>query len=484
MSPTAFRRAALFAGAMLFVFPAFAADRPATAEGAKTLQAFFERFLPAPPAGAPPLVAVKPDGASYLVTTDLAAFNGLAKSAGTDASYEPAPLVYRIAEQDDGKWRVTQDSLPRIVSHVRDATSVVDITNYRQTLVIDPAIAWWTSGDASADKGSLSFSAPKVDETIEFGPLKGEYATTVNADGTISSTVKESLADVAFKTSTHAEDDKSVSSSGRIDKAAFNIGVDGLKSQKLMELVTLLSAHRNDLAAHEAELKDLIRPFAAPGLRLVEGGEASKLMVASPLGAVALDQAKLALAVSNSGPDSAIDATIGAEGLSLPAGLLPPNATDLTPSKIDLAFTVKGIDIAAAANQAVDSLHFDGSGARISEDDRAKISTALMGPGPLRVVVAPSHVAAPALDADVSGEIRYAGGKTTGALTVKMRNFDKTMKAITTLGPVIAAKSLPIVAMAKGLAKTESDGSLSWLVEVGDDRSIKVNGIPLGKAPE
>ena len=120
----------------------------------------------------------------------------------------------------------------------------------------------------------------------------------------------------------------------------------------------------------------------------------------------------------------------------------------------------------------------------ISEDDRAKISTALMGPGPLRVVVAPSHVAAPALDADVSGEIRYAGGKTTGALTVKMRNFDKTMKAITTLGPVIAAKSLPIVAMAKGLAKTESDGSLSWLVEVGDDRSIKVNGIPLGKAPE
>ena len=38
--------------------------------------------------------------------------------------------------------------------------------------------------------------------------------------------------------------------------------------------------------------------------------------------------------------------------------------------------------------------------------------------------------------------------------------------------------------MAKGLAKTESDGALSWLIEVGDDRSIKVNGIPLGKAPE
>ena len=41
---------------------------------------------------------------------------------------------------------------------------------------------------------------------------------------------------------------------------------------------------------------------------------------------------------------------------------------------------------------------------------------------------------------------------------------------------------LPIVAMAKGLAKTESDGTLSWLIEVGDDRSIQVNGVPLGNA--
>ena len=38
--------------------------------------------------------------------------------------------------------------------------------------------------------------------------------------------------------------------------------------------------------------------------------------------------------------------------------------------------------------------------------------------------------------------------------------------------------------MAKGLAKTESDGSLSWLVELGENRSIKINGVPLGRAPE
>ena len=75
-------------------------------------------------------------------------------------------------------------------------------------------------------------------------------------------------------------------------------------------------------------------------------------------------------------------------------------------------------------------------------------------------------------------------GKTAGAVTVKMRDFDKTMNAVKGMGPEIATRSLPVIAMAKGLAKTESDGALSWLVEIGDDRSIKVNGIPLGKAPQ
>jgi hypothetical protein len=42
---------------------------------------------------------------------------------------------------------------------------------------------------------------------------------------------------------------------------------------------------------------------------------------------------------------------------------------------------------------------------------------------------------------------------------------------------------LPVVAMAKGLAKADPDGVLTWVGELGDDRIMKVNGLPLGKAP-
>jgi hypothetical protein len=458
---------ALLAGAMSFAGPTLAGDTPATPQGAESLQAFFDRFLPAPPAGGPPLVNVSPDGQAYRVSTDLATMNGTLQGAGANATYDPAPIVYQLFEQTDGKWRIVQDSLPKIVTHAKDATNTFTIDNYRQTILIDPAIAWWTSGASSADRGNLTAEAPKYSQTIDFGRLKGDYATTVNSNGSVSSTVRQEVADVAFKVATTDKDGNSVSSSGRMDNAAFNIGIDGLNSKKLFDLISLLSAHR-----------------AAPGLRFVEGGETSKLMVGSPLGAIALSGAKVAVGVTNAGPESAVDATLNAQGLSLPVGLAPPGAADLTPSKIDLVLTVKGIDVAAAANAAIDNLHLGGPGPAISEADSAKVSAALIGAGPLKIVVAPSHVVAPAIDADLQGELRYAAGKTAGAVTVRMRDFDKTMNAIKGLGPEVATKSLPMVAMAKGLAKTESDGALSWLIEIGDDRSIRVNGIPLGKAPQ
>ena len=85
---------------------------------------------------------------------------------------------------------------------------------------------------------------------------------------------------------------------------------------------------------------------------------------------------------------------------------------------------------------------------------------------------------------DSSGSIRLDHNKPTAAITIHARSFDTTMAAVKGLGPDISAKAMPGLALAKGLAKSESDGSLSWLVELDAQRSIKINGIPFGKAPD
>ncbi len=144
-------------------------------------------------------MTVKADGPAYVVSFDLRAVNGLLKQAGGPVSYEPALIVYKLFEQDDGKWRVVMDSFPKLVAHAKDTTTTLEVKNLNQTVLIDPTIAWWLNGSATADAVQSTTHAPDIDQTMTFGPLKADYATTVGAQGAVSSTVKEMISDLAFK---------------------------------------------------------------------------------------------------------------------------------------------------------------------------------------------------------------------------------------------------------------------------------------------
>jgi hypothetical protein len=474
---------ASLAALALCAFPAFAADLPATPEGADALRALIAKYLPAAQAGASPLVTVTPEGADYLISADLSALNALLRETGM--SYDPATVVYKAVEQDDGNWRLTMDSLPRIVFHSEKANGSLDLTNFRSTALISPAIAWLLGGSASTDKGTLQIQTPKAGQSIEFGAVQENVTSTVAGDGAVSTVVKEDISDVGFEANRVGTNDAPANVSGRSDKALIDVGVAGFRSRKAFDLWGLLASHpsRVDLAAHEAELKGLLRELAAPGLKFVEGIEAQKTLVTSSVGAIALADAKYRLGVANAGPQSSISLGVSAEGLSLPVGLVPPGAGDLTPSRIDVAAELKGVDFAAAANEWISDLSLQGDGPVMSDQDADKVEAALLSAGPIRIEFAPSHVVAPAVDADFAGVVRFDHGKPAAAMTVHMRGFDKTMAAVKALGPDVAANVMPALALAKGLGKSESDGSLSWLVELDPDRSMMVNGIPFGKAP-
>jgi hypothetical protein len=470
--------------AALCAFPALAADKAATPEGADALKALIAKFLPAAPAGAPPLVTVKPEGSHYSVSADLSALNALLVETGL--SYDPAVIVYQAVEQDDGNWRIAMESLPRIGFHSKDASGSLELTNFRSAALISPAIAWLLSGSASIDKGTFQVQNPKLTQSIDFGPVQETIATNVGSDGSVSTQVKEEIAELGLKATGAGEDDSPINFSGRAEKAVINLSVDGFKSRKAFDLWGLLAAHpaRADLAPHEAELKGLLKELAAPGLKFNEGIEAQKTVVTASLGAIALADVKYQLGAANAGPQSSLNLSVSADGLSLPVGLLPPNAGALTPSRIDVAATLKGIDITAAANEWISDLSLKGDGPVLSDDNADKVEAAFLSAGPVQIEFAPSHVVAPALDADFAGLIRLDHNKPNGAITVHMRGFDKTMAAVKGMGPDVAAKAMPALALAKGLGKSESDGSLSWLLELDAERSIKINGIPFGKAPD
>ena len=146
------------AAAALWTFPALAGDKPATPEGADALKALIAKFFPAAQAGASPVVTVTAGGSHYLISANFSALNALLRKRAFPM-IRPSSST-KAVEQDDANWRIAMDSLPKIAFHSKEASGSVELTNFRSTALISPAIAWILSGSATWTK-ELSRSRPR-----------------------------------------------------------------------------------------------------------------------------------------------------------------------------------------------------------------------------------------------------------------------------------------------------------------------------------
>jgi hypothetical protein len=111
------------------------------------------------------------------------------------------------------------------------------------------------------------------------------------------------------------------------------------------------------------------------------------------------------------------------------------------------------------------------------------VSEKFVGGRPILVEIEPSRLVTQDLDLAFDGKITINGGERTGTLKITLRDFAKTEQALQALPPQMAQQMTPALAMAKGLATAEPDGSLVWICSIGHDHMIKVNGLPISKAP-
>ena len=489
---------------------AFAKDLPPSPDGAAKLQAFFAAYLGKPAAGAPPAIAVTPESADYAVSIDLGALAAPTKALGF--SFDPAKIVYKVTEQDDGTWRVENDGFPNIAAHIRaekggetiEGTETIAVAGAKGEAVIDPAVGFWRSLSFASDSADIQAKFPGVDESVHVGPMKASGTGQASADGAVSAALTQSLTGMNFKfvvdpkamkTAKPGGDDSPdsgpVTVTATADQATGDVQLGGLKARALLDLWAFVVAHptRPELAANEAAFKTLLAAAAAGQAKLDESASLDKLAVQIPQGLVTIDSAKFGVSAA-SGSAGAFGERFAAEGLTLPPTLVPAPFHDFAPTSFAIGFRASGFDVASAVSEAIADMHLAGDGPVIAPDDGAKIRAKLIGPNsivvdPNGIVVdiEPSRIVAPLLDIAFEGHIVYKGAKPTGTLTVHMKDFDRTVAALKTLGPDVEKKIAPALAMAKGFAKTDGDGSLVWVGEIGADGVMKVNGLPLGKAP-
>jgi hypothetical protein len=491
-----FGRAPLLAGVAYAALTgaAIANDKPATAAGAKTISDFFATYF-GKAAASPPALSVTPEGTDYAVAIDIGALNTPMSGAGI--GYEPAVLKYKFFEQSDGAWRIEQNDVPPIVGHSRQGDATIEtkitISGAHFTTVIDPAVSWLRSGKGAADKTTLHQTGPGLQNTMEFGPLAVDSTGAVTPDGVGSIVGKETIGPTSMKMSIDpkaanpkaAADAAPVEFTVQSDMADVGIAFGGLKVRPALDLWAFLVAHptRAALAADEAALKTLATAVLASQVSLREEGATSKVTVQAKPGVFGFEGIKGAIAFAAAGPASQFEEHVAVAKLALPEGLVPPMYHDLVPNAFDIAVKVSGFDPNAAGAEAIADMHLAGDAPPISKDDNAKVMAKLIGGGPVVVEIPPSHIVAPRLDLAFEGKIIYNKGKPTGTITLHMRNFDSTVSAMKSLGPEAEKQMMPALTMAKGLAKNDPDGRLTWVGEVAADGIMKVNGLPLGKAP-
>jgi hypothetical protein len=179
-------------------------------------------------------------------------------------------------------------------------------------------------------------------------------------------------------------------------------------------------------------------------------------------------------------PHGEFEVGLGFDGLTIPAGLLPPAFAPLLPTAADTDFklAIEGLDQVVKTAIA----DFDAKATPpMSPQNEAKLAGMLMMGKP-RLIVPPSHISSPSYTLTVQGELAITMPKPTGKFTVSADGLDKTMEivqAAAKTNPQLQ-QAVPILTFIKGLAKPGADGKPSWEIALGPDGAVTVNGQKMG----
>jgi hypothetical protein len=278
---------------------------------------------------------------------------------------------------------------------------------------------------------------------------------------------------------------KPVHISAKGENGVANVAMKDFQPAPLLDAWRFAVAHpeRADYARDFDALRTIVGAVIADRMTIDETFALEKLSFNTESGPVTVEGGRFAVGGVNAGADSGFSEHLSARALRLPDGMVPSMYAAVIPTAFDIGFKATGFDIPAAAQEWFADAKLAGDGPVLSPEDQTKVSEKLTQSRPIVVDIQPSHVMAPSLDIAFEGKVTFEAGKPYGAITLKIRDFDKTAQAVQALGQDAQQKLVPVIAMAKGLGKQGPDGTMVWVGELGRDHVMKVNGLPLGKSP-
>jgi hypothetical protein len=478
-------RATLGAFALFTSVSSSALAASATPEEATRLTGVFQNYLGKEPG----VVTVTPAGEAYDVKLDVTPL--IKKNAKPDFTAEATPFVMKLMDQGDGKWLVTQDqALSYSMKVPRQMDVLIKIGSMKSTSVFDEKLSAFISS-------TTDFTDIAVDEKIATPGSSGTqvaYAVKTMHYESSATAAKNGGVDGVMKSTFGGLIEKIILPAGPASPAGLNVNITadtgtsdltykGMRSKSLYQMVAWFVAHASEKELKDGggELKKLISEALPFFENIATTGAIKKISATTPIGPVEIENLGYGIAMNGVVADGFFEESFTAEGLKLPAGLVPAWGADLVPNKFAFDLKVSDFNLADPAKIMIEEFDFSKKEPSTPEID-AKLLKAVMPKGAVTISMGPSSVVAKLFDLGFEGAMTAGPvGTPVGQASIKAKGFDQVMDALKAAPQEIVGSGIAVMIAAKGMAKTEADGAMSWKIENTTAGSVLVNGIDVSK---
>jgi hypothetical protein len=456
----------------------------ATVEEAQRLVGIFQTYL----GKGPGVVTVTPSGESYDVKLDFVPL--MAKVTAPGFSVEGSPMEMKLTQKGSGKWLLSHDSPLSYYATVPGGMKiVVKIGNLKSDSIFDQNLAALVSSTSDVSDFSIDETMATPDGRsahVAYVIKSAHYETVMKPAGLgkFDGTTRSELIGLVERFSMPSSPGTSaptdiVVTAGRVEQEGT---LKGLRVQSAAQLLAWFVAHPslNTISAEQTQLKNLIRN-SLPLFDDVSSTTAFQTFsVETPIGPASIANLGLNLSLNGIVANGKLQQRLYVVGLRLPNRLVPSWAVELVPETLVLDFTVADFNLADPLQVLLDSV--DLSATQPNAGLETRILAALLPKGAVTVSMGPSKIVGEIFDVSFEGSM-VAGPVATplGQATIKAKGFDRVMEAVKAAPPDVGGKAMPAIIAAKGMAKTEADGSLSWKIENTISGTVLINGIDISK---
>ena len=474
----------LFLSTAMIVIAGIAPHAFADEAEAMRLEKLFQSYL----SDTKGVVEVKTDGDGYAVKFDMAPL-----MVQSGATVKLTPVEFKMASQGDGKWQMVQDQPFEFSVDAKDKGVMEEkIGSLKLTGIFDEKLSYFTKVTGQAN--DITVSEKLVDPTTGVGDISVtiksmmlDQTGTAGANGGVDVVAKYTLDGLSENINIAGKPESGMPPMNLVINAAtgtYDINGKGLNAKPVFDLVSFFVAHQTKelIGKDQAKLKAVLKDGLPLFENVLVNGKFSKFSVASQFGQFGVESVEIVGDVNGITKDGKLREKIAFNGLTLPAALVPPWATKLVPKNLSFDFTVSGFDLASPAQMILDQLDLTKE-PPLPDGFEQVLMPVFMPKGVVDITLNPSSIDNEAYGIKFEGSLAAGpAARPTGKAKISATGVDELMKIIQEAPPEAGlAQGAALAVVAKGMAKAEADGSLTWNIESTPDGKVLVNGIDLTK---